>query len=39
MTSEQITFLEKWIRDMQVKMGNGLGEGLLLNACAVIWEG
>ena len=39
MSAEQIAYLEKWIRDMQIKMGNGFGEGFLINAAAVIWEG
>lgn len=39
MTAEQIAYLEKWTRDMQIKMGNGFGEGFLINAAAVIWEG
>lgn len=39
MTTKQIAFLENWIVNMQRKMGNGLGEGLLLQAAAVIWEG
>lgn len=39
MNEEQILFLEQWLTKLQIKMGNGFGEGFLINGAAVIWEG
>jgi hypothetical protein len=38
MNQEAIAFLEKWIVQQQLKLGNGFGEGFLISAAAVIWE-
>lgn len=38
MNQESIAFLEKWIVQQQLKLGNGFGEGFLISAAAVIWE-
>ena len=37
-THVQHYFLNNWIVALQNKFSNGLGEGFLLNAAAVIWE-
>ena len=41
LTVEQISTLENFIRLYQIEQGKGIpmGEGYLINAAAVIWEG
>ena len=41
LTVEQIEVLENFIRLYQIEQGKGIpmGEGYLINAAAVIWEG